>query len=60
MKTQVSIQTKLRLVNELTILNEKLKGLLSFSEVKSISNEMTKKLEYFTEQEKIIFIIDKF
>lgn len=55
-KTNVSIQTKLRLVNEINAWEQKAIGdSFTWAELKQISKEIESRLEYFNEGEKEIY-----
>ncbi len=54
-KVNVTIQTKLRLVDEINALELKIEKAMYWHEFKANVKEIDKRLEYFTEMEKEIF-----
>jgi len=54
-KTNVSMQTKLKFVDEINALEVKIEKAMYWDEFKANVKEIDKRLEYFTEGEKEIF-----
>lgn len=60
MKTHITIEAKLRFIDEINELEKKAMGSLPYSELKVINKEIDRKLEYFTEAEKEAFFGERY